>query len=277
MTTSSKKLDAIAVENFREYLRIPSVHLDIDYEPCVTFLEKQAKEIGLKVSVFRDVPKNPMVVLTWMGKESDLPSIVLNSHMDVVPVFEEQWAHKPFGAEIDSEGNIYARGAQDCKCTGIQYLEAIRRLKLDGVEPRRTVHVTFMPDEELGGVNGAEQYVKTQNFKNLNTGCALDEAIGGENKTLIVFYGEKKRWSFRIHCPGQSGHGSLLLENTPGEKVRTVLNNVYDFRAEQKVTEAQDKRTDRITSINLSIIEIRQKSTLLSSKGRSKVLFPTTL
>ena len=27
------------------------------------------------------------VVITWKGKEPDLPSIMLNSHIDVVPVF----------------------------------------------------------------------------------------------------------------------------------------------------------------------------------------------
>ncbi|KAK5645353.1 hypothetical protein RI129_006653 [Pyrocoelia pectoralis] len=252
---SQKELDTIAVENFRKYLRIQSVHPDINYEPCVEFLEKQARDIGLEFSVFRDVPKNPMVVLTWNGKEKSLPSIMLNSHMDVVPVFEDKWTHKPFDADIDENGNIYARGSQDTKCIGIQYLEAIRRLKMNGVEPRRTVHVTFLPDEEVGGINGAKQYVETKNFKKLNIGFALDEGIGGKGDTLIVFYGEKRGWGFRIHCPGQSGHGSLLLENTAGEKVRHILDKVYDFRAEQKNKEDKDKKTDHVTTINLTIIE----------------------
>ncbi|KAK5645352.1 hypothetical protein RI129_006652 [Pyrocoelia pectoralis] len=255
MKASPEELDTVAVANFRQYLRIPSVHPNIDYEPCVVFLEKQAKDIGLEFSVFRDVPKNPMVVLTWSGKEKSLPSIMLNSHMDVVPVFEDKWTHKPFDADIDENGNIYARGSQDTKCTGIQYLEAIRRLKLKGVEPRRTVHVTFLPDEELGGINGAKQYVETENFKKLNIGFALDEGFGGRGDTLIVFNGEKRRWIFRIHCPGQSGHGSLLLENTAGEKVRHILDKVYDFRAEQKIKEDKDKKTDHVTTINLTMIE----------------------
>ncbi|KAK5645355.1 hypothetical protein RI129_006655 [Pyrocoelia pectoralis] len=252
--TSQKELDTIAVENFRQYLRIPSVHPNIDYEPCVEFLEKQAKDIGLKFSVFRDVPRNPMVVLTWTGKEKSLPSIMLNSHMDVVPVFEDKWTHKPFDADIDENGNIYARGAQDTKCTGIQYLEAVRRLKLKGVEPRRTVHVTFVPDEESGGVKGAIQYVNTENFKKLNIGFALDEGTAGVGDTLVVYYGERRGWSFRIHCRGQAGHGSLLLENTAGEKMRYILDKFYKFRDEQKIKEIKEKRTDHITSINLTML-----------------------
>lgn len=65
--------------------------------------------------------------------------------MDVVPVFEENWTHPPFGAEIDSAGRIYARGSQDMKCVGVQYLAAIRALKQDNVELKRTIHVMFVP------------------------------------------------------------------------------------------------------------------------------------
>lgn len=45
----------------------------------------------------------------------------------------------------DDKGNIYGRGAQDRKSQGAQYLEAIRRLKMRGFSPRRTVYVTFVP------------------------------------------------------------------------------------------------------------------------------------
>lgn len=55
------------------------------------------------------------------GLNEKLPSIVLNSHMDVVPVYPEQWSFDPFGAEIDENGNIYGRGAQDMKSVSIQY------------------------------------------------------------------------------------------------------------------------------------------------------------
>jgi len=34
---------------------------------------------------------------------------------------------------------------QDMKCVGMQYLEAIRRLKAAGVTCRRTLHITFVP------------------------------------------------------------------------------------------------------------------------------------
>lgn len=32
--------------------------------------------------------------------------------MDVVPVYENLWTHPPFGADMDEDGKIYARGTQ---------------------------------------------------------------------------------------------------------------------------------------------------------------------
>lgn len=113
--------------------------------PCVEFLQGQAKSLGLSVEIHYPAhPEKPVVVLSWIGKNPQLPSILLNSHMDVVPVYEEYWTHSPFGADI-SDGRIYARGTQDMKSVGMQYLAAIGRLKKDRVELKRTVHIVFVP------------------------------------------------------------------------------------------------------------------------------------
>lgn len=105
----------------------------------------------MHMHVYHPVNKqNPIVVLTWPGTDENLPSILLNSHMDVVPVFPDNWTHPPFGAEIDNEGRIYARGTQDMKCVGMQYLGALRALKRSGVQFRRTIHVSFVPGRNTG-------------------------------------------------------------------------------------------------------------------------------
>ena len=51
------------------------------------FLEEYAKELGLLHEVVEPAPGKPVVIMTWAGQVSDLPTILLNSHMDVVPVF----------------------------------------------------------------------------------------------------------------------------------------------------------------------------------------------
>lgn len=113
---------------------------------CIAFLRQQAAALDLPIQIHHPVDeRKPVAVLTWVGESPNEPSIVLNSHMDVVPVFENQWTHPPFGAEIDSEGKIFARGTQDMKSVGMQYLGAIRALKRNGIRLKRTIHVIFVP------------------------------------------------------------------------------------------------------------------------------------
>ena len=61
---------------------------------------------------------------------------------------QNSWTHPPFSGYIDNDGKIFARGSQDMKCVGIQYLEAIRKLKAAGVQLKRTLHVCFVPGNE---------------------------------------------------------------------------------------------------------------------------------
>lgn len=61
------------------------------------------------------------------------------------------------------------------KCVGMQYLEAIRRLKASGFEPVRSVYLSFVPDEEIGGHDGAERFAESDEFKKLNVAIVLDE------------------------------------------------------------------------------------------------------
>ncbi|KAK4878651.1 hypothetical protein RN001_011157 [Aquatica leii] len=247
------ELDRKAVDKFREYLRIPSVHPDVDYEPCVAFLKRYGEDLELPVNVYYVHEKKPTVVFTWAGKELNSKSILLNGHMDVVPVFENKWTHKPFDADIDEHGDIYARGAQDMKSNSVQYLEAIRRLKKDGVVPKRTVYVTFAPDEEIG-VLGFREFVKTEDFRKMNVGFCVDEGDPCPRNSYIVYYGEKSCWEFTVHCPGQPGHGSHMPTNTAGEKARVIVDKFSDLRRAElrKLEENANLNVWDVTSVNLT-------------------------
>lgn len=74
------------------------------------------------------------------------------------------------------------------KCVGVQYLEAIRKLKASGFQPLRSVYLSFVPDEEIGGHDGAEKFVDSDVFNGLNVGILLDEG----NWFLLQF----TRWLF---------------------------------------------------------------------------------
>lgn len=164
-------------------------------ESAVKFLLIQAERVGLPVKIYHPGgPTKPVVVMTWLGTDPELATIVLNSHMDTVPAEAEFWTHPPYAADIDAEGRIYGRGTQDMKSMGTQYLAAIHELKSAGVRVRRTIYVVFVPDEEMGGAAGWGAFVKTDEFRAMHVGFHLDEGNASPNDVLQVFYGERTTW-----------------------------------------------------------------------------------
>ncbi|KAJ2334344.1 adenylate cyclase, partial [Coemansia sp. RSA 2673] len=227
-----------SVLRFIEYLRIKTVQPEPDYAACTRFLEQQANELGLIYWVKEYVAGKPVVVLSWPGTSPEQGSIILNSHTDVVPVFEEFWHYPPFDAERvatdDGDYKIYARGAQDMKIVGMCYLEAIRRLKVE--EKRRlerTVHLVFVPDEEIGGRDGMQMFVESAEFGVLNAAFALDEGMANPGDALRVFYGERAPCWVKFVAHGNTGHGSQFIEGTAAEKLLPIIDHLMQFRQAQ--------------------------------------------
>ncbi|XP_041348549.1 aminoacylase-1-like [Gigantopelta aegis] len=254
MATSSGEHSAVT--NFRKYLRIKSIQPNVDYDGCLSFLKNQATEIGLDYEVFEVLPKKPIVVLTWKGQNPSLSSILLSSHMDVVPVFPDKWKFEPFSAEKTENGDIYARGSQDMKCVGIQYLEAIRRLKAEGKSCLRNIYLSFSSDEEIGSGPWIE-FLKRKEFSQMNVGFALDEGIANPGDEFRIFYAERQVWWVRVTCSGQPGHGSQILKNTAGMKLRNVINSFLDFRTKEENRLNSDEKLTLgdVTTVNLTMLE----------------------
>ncbi|XP_045499175.1 aminoacylase-1-like [Colias croceus] len=253
---SDSDIEQAAVRNLQDYLRIRSVQPNINYDECITYLRNQAATLGLPVQVYEVVPKKPVLVMTWEGQEPGLPSILLNSHMDVVPVFEKSWTYPPFEAKIE-DGVVYGRGVQDMKSVAIQYLETIRRLKNKGISLKRTIHLSFVPDEEIGGANGMGKFVESEHYKKLNVGFALDEGIASPTDDYIVFNAERSIWHVKVICPGKSGHGSLLLPDNCGEKMRYIIDKFMDLRQEskKKLEDNAQLTIGDVTTVNLTMLE----------------------
>lgn len=195
--------------------------------------------------------------MTWLGSDPNLKSIMLNSHTDVVPVFEDLWTHPPFDAEVDEEGRIFARGSQDTKAIGMIYLAAIRAIKKDGIKQlKRTFHITFVPDEEMGGYYGMAAFVESKEFEAMNVGFALDEARVSVSDTIIATNDERCTWRIEFVFKGVTGHGSILFENTTGEKMTKLVNNLMERRQlEVAKLNASNGDYTNVTTINLTVIK----------------------
>ncbi|KAG2579879.1 hypothetical protein PVAP13_6NG312600 [Panicum virgatum] len=254
---ASPSPDADSISRFQEYLRIDTAQPAPDYAAAVAFLRDQASEAGLEARTLELAAGKPLLLLRWPGRRPSLPSILLNSHTDVVPSEPQKWDHPPFSAALDeASGRIYARGSQDMKCVGMQYLEAIRCLRSAGFVPDRNIYITFVPDEEIGGHEGVELFVSSKEFKEMNVGLVLDEGLASPGEEYRVFYAERSPWWLTIKAKGAPGHGAKLYDGSAMENLIKSMEAIRRFRTSQfNLVKSGEKAEGDVVSVNFAYLK----------------------
>src|SRR6266487_1678524 len=82
-------------------------------------------------------------------------------------------------------------------------------------------------DEEIGGYDGMKLFVKSEDFKKLNIGFALDEGIACPHNALKVFYGERAPWWINVTTRGKTGHGSQFIHDTAVSKLVNIISSYF--------------------------------------------------
>ena len=148
-----------------------------------------------------------------------------------MPAVAEHWDVDPWAA-IEIDGKVFGRGTQDMKCVCAQYILALRRLKMlaPDMQYERDIHLTFVPDEEIGGADGMGQLIKTPEFQSLTPiGVALDEGLANPDPGMYtVFYGERAPLWILVKAEGPTGHGSRFIADTAVEKLLSVSFQRYN-------------------------------------------------
>ncbi|KAK6806032.1 hypothetical protein RDI58_003817 [Solanum bulbocastanum] len=255
-TTAAEDPSTI-LSRFQQYLQINTAQPHPNYYEAAEFIISQAKLLSLESQTLEFVKGKPLILLKWPGNDPTLPSILLNSHTDVVPSEHHKWTHPPFSAHLDSTtGNIFARGSQDMKCVGLQYLEAIRKLKASGFRPLRTLYLSFLPDEEIGGNDGAGKFVDSDVFAKMNVGIVLDEGLASPTDNYRAFYGERSPWWLVVKAVGAPGHGAKLYDNTAMENLLKSIEIIRRFRAAQfDLVKAGQKAEGEVISVNMVFLK----------------------
>ncbi|KXN66401.1 Zn-dependent exopeptidase [Conidiobolus coronatus NRRL 28638] len=218
-----------------------------------TFVLIQFLKTIIMMGVVNCYKDKPIIIGTWEGSDPSLKSILINSHYDVVPVNREYWNTDPFGAELgeyNGEQVIYGRGSQDAKSLTIVHLEALRALKKGGFSPKRTIHISIVPDEEIYGAEGMGCLVKHEIFKELNIGAALDEGGSSPDNSFVLYYGERAPWNIIVTAKGDTGHASKFIKNLAITKLQKFFQFIDIFRNEE---ELRSKFTElgKVTTVNL--------------------------
>ncbi len=135
--------------------------------------------------------------------EGDRPgrkTLIINGHLDVVPVRAEDWTHDPFDPEV-VDGRLYGRGSADMKGGIAAAICALDVLDRAGRGPACDVVFHLVADEEVGGALGTRVLLE----RGLITG---DACLVPEPTDLELCIAERGLLQGHVTVEGRPGHGS---------------------------------------------------------------------
>ena len=138
------------------------------------------------------------------GPDPDRPTLIVNGHLDVVPVNAVAWSHDPFDPQV-VDGRLYGRGSADMKGGIAAAISAMDTLERAGRAPGCNLVFHLVADEERGGRLGTQALLE----QGLITG---DACLVPEPTDLELCVAERGLLQGRIHIAGRPGHGSRPRE-----------------------------------------------------------------
>ena len=221
------------------YLRIDTSNPPVDCRWAAELLCGELRAEGLSPVTFGAKPEKPNVLCHVGGTEE--PGLVLIHHMDVVPAKAEEWTVPPFSAEV-RDGFMYGRGTLDTKGLGAaHWCAALRAAK--AVILRRKLFLVANADEEVGGGEGAEYFVRTLPFPigpafGMNEGgVGVRDVFGAGGKFFLLNMWEKGPVWMKLSASGRAGHGSRpSAKDAPARLIR-ALTRVTELREPARLTE----------------------------------------
>lgn len=219
-------------------------------------------EIGLDVDVFdvdastlssvhgfnaspADYAGRPCVVGRLAGAGGGR-SLVLNAHIDTVPVeTPEAWTFPPYGGVIENE-RLYGRGAADDKAGIVECLLVAHAFREAGIELAGDLVLASVIEDERTG-NGSLAAVQRG-----HTGDGVVIVDGTWPERFIVSH--MGHVSFQVRLAGVAGHATSPGPN-PIAAVGLVVNALQEFIARRNASQATPWGSiERPHFINLGMI-----------------------
>jgi acetylornithine deacetylase/succinyl-diaminopimelate desuccinylase-like protein len=200
-----------ALGHFKALLKFETVNPPGNEKPAAEYLAETLRKDGIEPELF-DSDQNRSNLVCRLKGSGDKPPILLNGHLDVVPVEREKWTMPPFDAQ-EKDGWLYGRGAVDMKNMVAMSLMAVLLLKRAGAPLKRDLIFCAVSDEEAGGKYGS-QFMVDNHADKVKAEYSISEA-GGFSMELdgkrfyLIQVAERGLCWLKIRTQGEPGHGSI--------------------------------------------------------------------
>ncbi|WP_026421119.1 M20/M25/M40 family metallo-hydrolase [Actinokineospora inagensis] len=199
------------------------------------FVADLLTDAGLKPVLLERAARRSNVVARMSGSRPELPGLLVQMHLDVVPADPDEWSVDPFAGEI-RDGYVWGRGAVDMKDMCASVLTVLGRWAAAGRAPERDIVFAFVADEEDTGYYGAHWLVREH--AELFEGCvaAIGESGGHtvpvrrSDGALVRIYpvgtAERGTAHLLLTATGRAGHGSRRNDDNAVVKLVDALHRL---------------------------------------------------
>ena len=198
-----------------------------DQEPGIEFVRNYLAKHGIDSErIVADSGEDYPVVYARIGSDEGF-RVVLNGHVDVVPVGNlDGWDFDPFSGEI-RDGKILGRGTSDMKCGLAVLLFSMAMLNESGADLKGDIRLHVVCDEEIAGT-GTKWFCENGYADGANA-VMVGEPTGHDT----IEIGQKGILHLTLTAHGTPGHGST--GNYKGDnaitKLAKVILNIDDLTA----------------------------------------------
>ena len=206
-----KEVETEVTNLLSDLIRINTTNPPGNETEAAKYLAETLEKEGLKCEILESAPGRGNVITRIRGT-GEKPSLLLLSHLDVVPANPKEWSVNPFGGVV-KDGFVWGRGAIDMKSMTAMEVMVMKLLKRNNVQLKGDVILVAVADEEKGGRAGAGWLVhnhleKVRADYVINEGGGLAIPINGKNVYTIQTAEKGIVW-FKIKAKGRPGHGSV--------------------------------------------------------------------
>ena len=222
--------------------------------PAARMLKEKFLHDGIPAAVFQPAPGRGIVAARLRGVGKQRKSLILLSHMDVVPADAKDWSVPPFSGQVKA-GEIWGRGALDDKGPGVVFLMAMLAIKRARILLNRDIVFIATADEEMGGKLGAGWVADHQPNLYRDAGYVLNEGGGvridqAGHQYYSVAITEKSPLWLRLTATDASGHAASPPEQTAVTRLIKALDKLVDYRAPIQVLPVVEDYFHRLAAID---------------------------
>ncbi|MBU7033393.1 MAG: M20/M25/M40 family metallo-hydrolase [Theionarchaea archaeon] len=219
----------------QDLIRIETVNPPGNEGKAAHYLETLFSREGIEFKLIGEKGRENFIASIGEGDKA----LLFLSHLDVVPVSEENWKIPPFSGEI-KEGYVWGRGALDCKDLVAAEAFSMIRLHREKIPLKGKLIFAAVADEEKGGTVGAK--LLTEKYPHMiRADFAINEGAGeyidvDGKKIYLLQTGEKGPCWSRLKAHGISGHGSRpTLADNAVLKMAHAVDQLGTYRPEIRV------------------------------------------